>query len=70
MPKKLLRMPEVEQRTGLSRSAVYLKMKAKQFPASVQVGPQITAWLESDVDAWIDAQVCASRGTMTSVASR
>jgi len=62
MSKKLLRMPEVKQRTGLSRSAVYVKMKARQFPDSIRIEPRITAWLESEVDAWIDAQVLANRG--------
>lgn len=53
MPDKLLRRPEVEARTGLSRSTVYLWMKLGQFPCPVRLGSRLVAWRESDVSAWL-----------------
>ena len=50
---RLLRMPEVCRRIGVSRSSLYKMIKEKSFPASRQLGPMTVAWLESDVNDWI-----------------
>lgn len=55
--KRLLRMRDVEYITGLSRTHIYRMMKAGTFPQSIALGPQTTTWLESEVTAWVDAQV-------------
>ncbi|WP_077529390.1 helix-turn-helix transcriptional regulator [Vreelandella utahensis] len=51
---RLLRRPEVEQRTGKSRSGIYLDMRRGCFPLPVRIGMRAVAWRESDVQAWID----------------
>lgn len=50
---RLLRLPEVRARTGLSRSSVYRLAARGQFPGGVKLTPHSTAWPERDVDAWI-----------------
>ena len=50
---KLLRIREVMQRTGLSKSTIYSLMKADEFPHPVRVGERIVRWLAADVDASI-----------------
>jgi prophage regulatory protein len=57
----LLRRPQVQQRTGLSRSTLYQYIKDGEFPASVQLGPRAVGWLESDVSDWITARVKLAR---------
>jgi prophage regulatory protein len=57
----ILRRPQVQQRTGLSRSTLYQYIKDGEFPASVQLGPRAVGWLESDVSGWITARVKLAR---------
>lgn len=56
MAEKLLRRPEVEARTGLSRSTIYDWMKRREFPAPVALGARLVAWRESDVNAWLESR--------------
>jgi prophage regulatory protein len=50
---EIKRRPEVEAKTGLSRSTIYEKMKNGTFPKPVKLGPRAVGWLETEVDAWI-----------------
>ena len=54
MAEKLLRRPEVEAITGLSRAGIYAKMAKGDFPRPMRLGPRAVAWRESDVQEWID----------------
>lgn len=53
---KLLRRPEVEARTGLSRSTIYDWIKRGEFPQPVKLGTRLVAWRESDVTAWLESR--------------
>lgn len=57
----LLRLKQVEQRVGLKRSSIYQQISEHTFPAQVQLGMRAVGWLESEIDAWIVAQVEKSR---------
>jgi prophage regulatory protein len=61
MAQSILRLPAVKARTGLSRSSIYLRMRQRQFPQSVPLGPRIVGWLETDIEAWIVQQSKKSR---------
>ena len=50
---RILRLPSVKARTGLSRSTIYQRIAEGSFPRQVSLGPRAIGWLESDVDAWI-----------------
>lgn len=54
---RLLRLPDVEARTGLKKSAVYAGMKAGTFPACVKLGPRAAAWPLSEIEAWIAQRI-------------
>ena len=56
MAEKLLRRPEVESVTGLSRSTLYDWMKRGEFPQPVKLGTRLVAWRESDVNSWLEAR--------------
>lgn len=56
LPGKLIRLPIVENLTGLKRSSIYGLMRARTFPGSVRLSARAVAWRESEVLAW-----CAER---------
>ena len=56
MQHTLLRRPQVEARTGLSRSTLYDWMKRGQFPQPVKLGARLVAWRESDINAWLESR--------------
>lgn len=63
MSKKFIRLPEVKNKTGLSRSSIYLRMSNGGFPQSISLGSRAVAWLESDINEWLDKCIVASKGT-------
>ena len=67
---RILRRKQVEARTGLSRSTIYSKLKHNPkrpgdydptFPTPISVGAKAVGWIESELDAWLTAQVQKSR---------
>ena len=64
---RLLRWPEVRERVGLSHSQVYKLMKQAGpdgrpcFPLNIKLGLRSSAWLESDIDRWIQERIIASQ---------
>jgi prophage regulatory protein len=60
-PLKILRRDQVEERTGLSRSTIYERVKSGTFPAPISLGAKAVGWLESEVDRWITDRIQASR---------
>ena len=57
MPRRLLRRKEVSARTGLGRSSIYDKMQKGSFPQPVRLGERSVAWIESEINAWIDERI-------------
>ena len=55
---KLLRLPEVIERTSLKRSTIYDLMEKGAFPRPVKIsGARQNAWVESEVDAYVSARI-------------
>jgi prophage regulatory protein len=50
---KLLRFPEVRERTGLSRSTIWRLERIGAFPKHRQISANAVAWLEHEVLTWI-----------------
>ena len=66
----IIRRKQVEARTGLSRSSIYARLRHNPkrpsdydptFPKPVSVGAKAVGWIESEVNAWLTAQVDKSR---------
>jgi prophage regulatory protein len=57
----VLRLPSVVQQTGLSRSAIYQRIKDGNFPKSISLGSRAVGWLSSDIQAWIKSRLAATR---------
>jgi len=65
-PLKLLRRRQVEAKTGLGKSQIYLLQNKREFPTSIQLSSGTgtrsgVAWLEHELDTWIQSRVDASR---------
>lgn len=54
-PLRLLRLPEVMNKVGLKRSAIYQRMSEGTFPKSRSLGPKCAVWVETEIDDWIRA---------------
>ncbi|HEY1613994.1 MAG TPA: AlpA family phage regulatory protein [Rhizomicrobium sp.] len=50
---KILRMRTVLERSGLSRSTLYRKMRDGTFPNQVQLSEHCCGWRESAVNRWM-----------------
>ena len=50
---KILRFAEVRQRTGLSRSTVYRRIRIGAFPIPVDLGNGRLGWFEKEIETWI-----------------
>jgi len=61
MPSKILRLPMVLDRTGLSRSTVYLRISKGEFPKPVSLGARAVGWIETEVEDWIAHQIKVNR---------
>jgi len=51
---RFLRLPQVRDITGLSRSSLY---ETADFPKPVKIGPRAVAWIESEVSAWVEQRI-------------
>ena len=58
---RLLRLPDVEIKTGLRKSAVYAGMKAGTFPKCIKLGPRASAWPLSSIENWIAEKISESK---------
>lgn len=55
---KLIRLPEVMERTGLARPTIYRAVARQQFPKPVKFG-SATSWVSHEVENWIRARMDA-----------
>lgn len=74
----ILRRKQVEARTGLSRSVIYARMRPNPkrphdydptFPQPIALGPKAVGWVESEVEAWLEAQIEKSRNAIEQIAN-
>jgi prophage regulatory protein len=61
MANTVLRLPEVKRRTGLSRSSIYNRIAAGDFPRGFSLGGRARGWLEQDIEDWILALIESER---------
>ncbi|MDP1573601.1 MAG: AlpA family transcriptional regulator [Coxiellaceae bacterium] len=61
MHQTILRLPTVKNRTGLSRSSIYLKISEGEFPRQIKIGTRQSGWIESEIDEWIEQRINESR---------
>ncbi|MDC1216291.1 AlpA family phage regulatory protein [Octadecabacter sp.] len=52
MIKKIYRLPDVMNMTGLSRSSIYLRVSTNEFPKPIKIGRRAVGWPEDSIIAW------------------
>lgn len=63
MASNSLRLPEVSKRTGLCGGAIWAKTNPNNsrydpsFPKPIKIGKRAVAWLENEIDAWLDTRI-------------
>ncbi len=66
MTNKILRLPEVIAKTGLSRSTIYSQISKGTFPKGIPIGEHARGWLNHEVDTWIESKVALRSGSSES----
>ena len=67
---RLIRRKQVEQAIGLSRSSIYARLNEKShhydptFPKPIRLSDSSVAWIESEIQNWIESRIAASRAMM------
>ncbi|EAS1998204.1 AlpA family transcriptional regulator [Salmonella enterica subsp. enterica] len=59
--KSLIRLSEVQRRTGYSKAWLYRLMNQGKFPSSIKIGSRSIAFVESEIDDWINQRIEESR---------
>lgn len=63
----ILRLKQVMERTGLSRSTIYDKLSINSprhdpiFPKQVRLGETAVGWVSDEIDSWVSARIVAGR---------
>jgi prophage regulatory protein len=50
---KVLRLAEVQDKTGLARSTLYKYVDAGTFPRPIYLGGRAVGWIDSEVHEWL-----------------
>jgi prophage regulatory protein len=50
---RILRLSDVEQKSGFKRAHIYNLMSQGKFPKSVRLGVRAVGWDATEVDQWI-----------------
>lgn len=61
MTDAILRLRDVQERTGRGRSSILADVKAGRFPTPFKVDGRSNAWLESDISNWLAQRIEEAR---------
>ncbi|EMW9162104.1 AlpA family phage regulatory protein [Vibrio cholerae] len=51
---KLIRRKDLSELTGISRAHLYLLIGEGRFPRQIHIGKRASAWIQEEVQAWVD----------------
>lgn len=57
MDKRIIRLAEAKNLSGLSRSSIYALMNEGKFPQKVSIGSRAIGWVENEIQDWIEERV-------------
>lgn len=61
MSNVLIRLPEVMRRSSLKKAWIYKLISQGRFPKPVKIGARAIAFVENEVDDWINQRIEDSR---------
>lgn len=59
---RILRLPEVEELTGLSATTIWRREKEGRFPRRRHLGGNLVGWRSDDIEKWIESRPVAPVG--------
>jgi prophage regulatory protein len=59
-PKSFLRMPALRLRVPFGKSTIYQMVQEGSFPAPRRISARASAWLEDEIDQWIEDRLTSS----------
>lgn len=62
MGQRMLTLRDVRDRTTFSKTHIYRLINAGTFPRPIKLGPRRVAFVEREVDDWLQARVDARAG--------
>ncbi len=69
-PTRILRLPEILARTGLSRTTIWEWRRAGRFPQPVPLGTRRVGWIEAEFEEWMDEWIEQGRAGDAPAATR
>ncbi|MCK8541345.1 helix-turn-helix transcriptional regulator [Yersinia ruckeri] len=58
---RLIRLTEVMNRTGYGKAWIYRLISEGRFPTQIKIGSRAIAFIESEIDDWIQAIIDETR---------
>lgn len=58
--RRALRLRQVAERTGLSKTHIYRLIQRGQFPTPARLSERVVAWDEAAVNAWLEERFTAA----------
>ncbi|EOV4131561.1 helix-turn-helix transcriptional regulator [Yersinia enterocolitica] len=58
---RLIRLPEVMNRTGYGKAWIYRLISEGRFPTQIKIGSRAVAFIESEIDDWIQTTIDETR---------
>lgn len=55
----MIKLKEVQKKTGLKRSSLYAMIKKGMFPAQVKLGERSVAWIDEEITEWLESRISA-----------
>jgi prophage regulatory protein len=56
-PRRMIKLLGVTKKTALGKSSIYEAITEGTFPAPIRLGPRAVAWVEDEIDAWLEARI-------------
>lgn len=56
MQQKILRLQEVREVTGCSKSFIYRNMCFGNFPSQIKLGARAVGWYRRDIEEWMNSR--------------
>jgi prophage regulatory protein len=53
-PRRMLRLKEVIERTGLGKTTIYQMQRMAKFPHSVMMTSRSVRWIEAEIETWLE----------------
>lgn len=58
---RLLRLPQVQEATGLKKSAIYELTRTGKFPRRIRLSARAVVWAESEVLQWVQDRIAEAQ---------